>query len=240
MDTFPTPAKNSTVLSREVSQTDHAFARDNRDHRGESYTFGSTRVTTKYSDGTEVLIGGELIYAKRGDELLGQQAATQIMVAQGKTRVVDQLGYSYQPRQLPHVHLLDDTALPDGDGEFEQTPVTWFGKGDTEDEGFGDGAFMLVQTNSDLFGASVKRSRLMRLFGKDYPHNIRRLTAIVEVYNPQSRRLARLPLVDVGPQEMENGKHYPVELDLTRAAYVYLQGAGNDIGNVKFRVLSAE
>ena len=90
--------------------------------------------------------------------------------------------------------------------------ATQFGKHDSEDDGTGSEFLKVVQTNSDVFGVSLKRSRLVATFGSDLGNSAQLLSAAVEIFNPESRRFACVPIVDVGPAE-----HLSAEIDLTLA-----------------------
>jgi len=107
---------------------------------------------------------------------------------------------------------------------------TQFGKFDKQDLGTGSEVFGITQTNSEVFGVSLKESRLKKIFGNNYKTNPKRLTALVEVYLDDSNRLARVPLVDIGPGETK-----PAHIDLTWAVDQFLKTEGEKI--VDFRVL---
>ena len=79
--------------------------------------------------------------------------------------------------------------------------ATQFEKHDSEDDGTGSEFLKVVQTNSDVFGVSLKRSRLVATFGSDLGNSAQLLSAAVEIFNPASRRFARVPILDVEPAE---------------------------------------
>lgn len=68
----------------------------------------------------------------------------------------------------------------------------------------------LIQTNSEVYGASVKMSVMKEVFGLNWRTNGKRLDVLVEVSFAASRRMLRVPLVDLGP-----GENIPAELHLT-------------------------
>ena len=113
---------------------------------------------------------------------------------------------------------------------MENHKSTQFGKFDPIDEGTGSEVFGVTQTNSDVFGASVKKSRLIDVFGSGFATNPKRLGALVEIYHPATRRYACVPLVDVGP-----GESQPAHIDLTFALDRFLKTEGEL--NVDFRVI---
>jgi hypothetical protein len=83
-----------------------------------------------------------------------------------------------------------------------------------------------------LFFAPVKLSRLVATFGAPLRNSNQLLNAHVEIFNPdsQSRRFARVPLVDVGP-----GENQPAEIDLTLALDQYLKTNGS--AHLLFRIV---
>jgi hypothetical protein len=124
------------------------------------------------------------------------------------------------------------TTAPEG---FGATPVrvviaSRFGKNDKEDEGTGSPAMGLVQTNSEVFGASIKVSKMVEHFGENWPENPRRLGTLIEVHSARTGRLVRVPLVDVGP-----GEAIRAEVDLTWACDQFLGTKGQ--GEVSYRLL---
>jgi hypothetical protein len=76
----------------------------------------------------------------------------------------------------------------------------------------------VVQTNSEVFGVALKQSRLSATFGAPLRNSAQLLNAFVEVFDPQSRRLARVPIVDVGPAETLSA-----QIDLTLALDQFLK-----------------
>ena len=132
------------------------------------------------------------------------------------------------------VAILQAAGVPAG---FTATPIktvkaTQFGKGDRQDEGTGAPVMGTVQTNSDVVGASVKISVMAAVFGADWRRNAKRNDALIEVYFKKSRRLVRVPLVDVGPGE--NAPSH-AEVDLTLACDQFLKTDGLAI--VDYRLL---
>ena len=107
--------------------------------------------------------------------------------------------------------------------------ATYFGKFDNIDEGTGSPLWGTVQTNSSVFGVSLKRRRLLDegLAIEDADKVLRPTTkglrAMVEVYYAKTGRMARLPLVDVGPSPS-----IKAVVDLTVAATAFLQAKFED------------
>ena len=77
----------------------------------------------------------------------------------------------------------------------------------------------------------MKRSRLVKIFGKQYDKNPKRLTAMVEVHLAESDRFVRVPLLDIGP-----GEGQPAHIDLTWAVDQFMKTEGEKV--VEFRVLT--
>jgi hypothetical protein len=145
--------------------------------------------------------------------------------------VVEQAEYCWDKRSLPSAELVDvSRGLGGGSGVFKGK-ATFFGKGDTEDEGTGGTVFGRVQTDSSVFGASLKKARLLELGlvtekkGVLHPTD-KGLRALVEVFFPDTGRLARLPLVDIGPGN--TGGARTAVADLTVAATAFLQRLTED------------
>jgi len=88
----------------------------------------------------------------------------------------------------------------------------------------------LIQTNSEVFGASVKTSIMKSLFGPHWHQNGKRLMALAEIYFKDTKRVARVPLVDIGP-----GESIKAEVDLTWASDQFLGTNGQ--ASVRYRVL---
>ena len=89
-----------------------------------------------------------------------------------------------------------------------------------------------VQTNSDVVGASVKISVIAAVFGANWRHDPKRLDALIEIYFKKSRRMVRVPLVDIGPSESAPSH---AEVDLTLACDQFLGTDGLAI--VDYRLL---
>ena len=89
-----------------------------------------------------------------------------------------------------------------------------------------------IQTNSEVVGGSVKISIMAAVFGDDWRHNDKRLKALIEVYFSRTRRMVRVPLVDIGPGE-HAASH--AEVDLTLACDQFLRTEG--LATVDYRIL---
>jgi peptidoglycan hydrolase-like protein with peptidoglycan-binding domain len=209
------------------------------DENGSSKTTGLTGTTQAFSDGTVVSDATESLRAVRVDGLNGSLIGHWRRVQKGTTSAVRQENYSYSGRKLTDGALITDmegipSSVPAG---FTATPIktvkaTQFGKGDRQDEGTGAPVMGTVQTNSDVVGASVKISVMAAVFGADWRRNAKRNDALIEVYFKKSRRLVRVPLVDVGPGE--NAPSH-AEVDLTLACDQFLKTDGLAI--VDYRLL---
>ena len=206
---------------------------------GSSKTTGLTGTTQAFDDGTLVTDATEQLRAVQADGLDGSLAGRWRRVQKGRAFAVRQEGYSYAGRVLPDgALLLDQEGLPAGaPAGFTATAVrtvtaTRFGKGDSEDEGTGSPALGTVQTNSEVVGGSVKVSVMAAAFGADWADNPRRLGALIEAYFGGTRRLVRVPLVDVGPSEQAPSH---AEVDLTLACDQFLGTAGR--ATVDYRLL---
>lgn len=206
---------------------------------GHSKTKGLQGTQQKYDDGSLVIEATEALSADREDGLNATLTASCRRVEKDGIMTVQQKNYSYKTRELPDSTLLYNLTgfPPDPPAGFRATPVktvkaTQFGKNDTEDEGTGSPLMGLIQTNSEVFGASVKMSVMADLFGPQWRKNEKRLSALIEVYSTNKKKMARVPLVDIGP-----GEHAPshAEVDLTWACDQFLETHG--AASVKYRLL---
>ena len=140
--------------------------------------------------------------------------------------------YCWLSRELPNAVLVENFSGFPSDVQVVGAKATQFGKKDSQDEGTGSELLKVVQTNSDVFGASLKLSRLVATFGAPLSKSAQLLNAYVEIFNPdsRSRRFARVPIVDVGP-----GENQPAEIDLTLALDQFLKTDGS--AHVLFRIV---
>lgn len=217
----------------------HTKPASSHNESGSSTTSGLSGTSQKFNDGTVVTEAVEELHAKRTDGLDGSLIGNWRRVQKGNTFAIRQTNYSYKGRELPNGALFLDrdgipTTTPEG---FTATSVkrvkaTQFGKGDHQDEGTGSPSMGTIQTNSEVVGGSVKISIMASVFGHDWQHNEKRLRALIEVYFPDSRRMVRVPLVDIGP-----GEHAPshAEVDLTLACDQFLKTQG--LATVDYRLL---
>ena len=139
--------------------------------------------------------------------------------------MVEQPDYCWGRRSLPSAELVEVGQRLTGRGVFEGK-ATFFGKGDTEDEGTGGPVFGTVQTDSSVFGISLKKARMLDHGLLVENSGVLKLSdkgarAIVEVFFPDTGRLVRLPLVDIGPAN--SGPARTAVADLTVAATAFLQ-----------------
>jgi hypothetical protein len=225
-----TPVGNPEPFSTDASVSSN--------ERGHSKTKGLKGTRQKFSDGSVMIEATEALSASRVDGLNGTLTAFCRRVQTGNVIAVEQDNYSYKDRQLPDSALFLNLAnIPDNapDG-FQPTPVkvvkaTQFGKNDEQDEGTGSPVMGLIQTNSEVFGGSVKVSIMKELFGANWRTNEKRLSAMIEIYF-EPKKMVRVPLVDIGPAE--NAPSH-AEVDLTWACDQFLGTQGG--ANVKYRIL---
>jgi hypothetical protein len=225
----PTPVGNPKPFSTRPSASGNA--------NGHSKTKGLQGTSQKYSDGSTVIEATEALSASRADGLNATLTAFCRRVENGNLTTVEQNNYSYRNRQLPISTLFDNiNGIPaDVPAGFQATPTrsvraSQFGKNDTEDEGTGSPVMGLIQTNSEVFGASVKVSIMANIFGANWRHNDKRFTAMIDVYFPDKKRMVRVPLVDLGP-----GERIRAEVDLTWASDQFLGTKGQ--ADVQYRLL---
>src|SRR5215475_13371467 len=206
---------------------------------GSSTTSGLNGASQSFDDGTIVTEATEALQATRKDGLDSSLTGHWKSVERNNSIAIRQLNYSYKNRALPDGFLFKasagiPSAVPEGftATSIKSVKATQFGKGDHEDEGTGSPTMGTIQTNSEVVGGSVKISIMREVFGHDWQNNEQRLHALIEVFFPHSRRLVRVPLVDVGP-----GEHAAsgAEVDLTLACDQFLQTQG--LAVVKYRLL---
>jgi hypothetical protein len=206
---------------------------------GRSTTSGLTGTTQKFDDGSVVTEATEQLTAVRTGSLNSSLSAACRRVMRGDSTVVHQVNYSYRQRVLPDSTLVANVtglslAVPSG---FQPTAIrsvkaTQFGKNDHQDEGTGTPDMGLIQTNSEVFGGSVKISIMAQIFGSNWRQNSKRLGAMIDVLFLPKKRMVRVPLVDVGPGE--NAPSH-AEVDLTWASDQYLGTQGG--ATVSYRIL---
>lgn len=204
---------------------------------GSSSTSGLRGTSQVLPDGKTVITAQEELTAKRTGGFSGALTASCARTRVGDIETVEQQDYSYDSRVLPVSTLWFNSAsfpteVPPGYQATDPRDViaSQFGKNDREDEGTGSPDMGLVQTNSEVFGASVKVSVMRRVFGESWKHNPKRLSALAEIFCGRTHRVARVPLVDVGP-----GESIRAEVDLTWASDQFLGTGGQ--GEVSYRIL---
>lgn len=207
---------------------------------GHSTTTGLQGTLQKFDDGSIVIEATENLKADRTGGMQGSLTASCRRVQRGQATTVHQVSYSYKNRLLSDSTLLTDvsdfSSLPVPTG-FQVTSVrsvkaTQFGKNDREDEGTGSPDMGLIQTNSEVFGGSVKISVMATIFGASWKTNTKRMAAMIDILFPGKKRIARVPLVDVGPGE--NALSH-AEVDLTWACDQFLGTQGG--ATVQYRIL---
>lgn len=221
----------------EMSQSFSTPPSSSHNANGKSETTGLHGTKKTLPDGTILISATEDMKASRQDGLDGSLTASWKWTQVNDVISVEQRNYSYTGREIPAAGLF--TKI----GEFPLDVIpgftasdvldviaSQFGKNDKEDEGTGSPDMGTVQTNSEVIGASLKISVMKSLFSQDWKENAKRLGALAEIYNPDTLRLARVPLVDVGP-----GESIPAEIDLTWATDQFLGTGGQ--ASVQYRVL---
>jgi hypothetical protein len=226
---LPNVAPGATLTGSQLFSTDSSRG----SFRGSSsHTTGLNGTETSFSDGTAVIDAQETLSAVRGPKNFGPKTVSHRRIKQGNTQVVQQANYSWLERIVPDALLIENFDGFPSDVKATTGKATQFGKKDSEDEGTGSELLKVVQTNSDVFGVSLKKSRLVATFGAPLQNSAQLLNAVVELFNPQSKRFARVPIVDVGPAE-----HLSAEIDLTLALDQFLKTNGG--AEVSFRVVLA-
>jgi hypothetical protein len=225
----PNPATGASVtgFTSFSTPTSHGSFRGSS-----SNTTGLNGRETNFSDGSVIIEAQETLNALRGAKNFGTKIVKQRRFSQGSIQTVQQGQYCWLNRDLADALLVEDFSGFPSDVQVVGAKATQFGKKDPQDEGTGSELLKVVQTNSDVFGASLKRSRLVATFGAPLGNSAHFLNAYVEIFNPdsQSRRFARVPIVDVGP-----GENQPAEIDLTLALDQFLKTHGS--AHVLFRIV---
>ncbi len=203
-----------------------AAASRTRDGAGSSSTTGLKGSIEISSTGVETVVASEELAAKRDNKSLGsprvvsQRRTTD--PATGQT-IITQSDYCWSTRKLPDAVVFTNHAGFKIDSDVIEGEASYFGKFDTMDEGTGTPVFGVVQTNSSVFGISLAEPILIKLGlarregaylqKTDLSHS-----ALIEVYYPKTRRLARVPIVDVGPKASLNR---PADLTVAVAAFLH-------------------
>jgi hypothetical protein len=204
---------------------------------GSSTTTGLNGTLQKFDDGSTVIEATENLTARRTGGFSASLTASCRRVQQGDTTIVHQVNYSYKQRALPDSTAVTGVtglslAVPGGfqSTAVKQVKATQFGKNDHQDEGTGTPDMGLIQTNSDVFGGSVRISVMKEIFGANWRTNSKRLGAMIDIFFAAKKRMVRVPLVDVGPGE--NAPSH-AEVDLTLASDQFLGTSG--LATVQYR-----
>ena len=220
------PGAQARVTSTEPFSTLAGDARDTAGNR--AHTDGLRGTKTTYDDGSIFIEATEEVLAFYDGTNYGPRRALQTRAKRGNTTVVHHENYTWRPRVLPDATLLEDH--PGLDGAADHTGrATRFGKNDTQDSGASSPTYKIVQTCSEVFGVAIKAQMMRNLLGRNWATDPRRLTAIVEVYRQTNRRLARVPIVEVGPGSPD------ALIDLTWALDQFLGTNGG--AEVNFRII---
>jgi len=215
------PAQSTTPLKPDP--TSGAF------HGNSSSTTGLVGTAKTFADGTVVKDGTETLTAVRRRSL-GSKPVQQVRTKKGAVEVVQQADYCWQQRRLSDAILVENfPGFPPGTS-FTTGKATEFGKHDKTDEGTGSEFLKVVQTNSEVFGCSLKQSILAAAFGTPLGSKPDLLRAQVEIFNPAKKTFARVPIVDVGPAE-----HLEAVIDLTFQLDRFLGTEGS--AKVQFRIV---
>jgi hypothetical protein len=200
-------------------------------HGNSSHTTGLAGTATTYADGTVVRNGTETLTAIRKGNL-GPKTVQQIRTKKSDVELVQQAGYCWSQRQLPDAILVENFAGFPAGTKFMTGKASEFGKHDTTDEGTGSELLKVVQTNSEVFGCSLKESTLTAAFGTPLKSKADLLRAQVEIFNPDPKHktFARVPIVDVGPSE-----DLEAVIDLTFQLDKFLGTDGS--AKVQFRIV---
>jgi hypothetical protein len=199
-------------------------------HGNSSHTTGLQGTATIFVDGTVVRDGTETLTAVRSGNL-GPKPVRQVRTKKGDVELVQQPAYCWQPRPLPDAILVENFAGFPAGTQFVTGKATEFGKHDNIDEGTGSELLKVVQTNSEVFGCSLKQSILAAAFGTPLGSKPDLLCAQVEIFNPVKKTFARVPIVDVGPAE-----HLEAVIDLTFQLDKFLETDGS--AKVQFRIVT--
>lgn len=226
------PAPGSTPVGNPVQwHTEKGYAKDKANPgKGWAKTSGITGTSQRYSDGSVVMKGSEILDAVRAGITFPTITTEQKRYIKDGVHHIVQGAYCRSGRQLPDATFMDHYPGISGETGWVPGYSTQFGKSDDQDEGTGSETFGITQTSSEVCGCSVKASILVAWFGAHYATNPARLTAMVEVYYPVTRRYVKVPLTDVGPSE-----HVKAKIDLTYAVDGFLGTDGGD--DVYFRLI---
>jgi hypothetical protein len=234
LDSSPFAAGGAQPVGEPRPFATHPSSSSNPD--GRSRTKGLKGTEQEFDDGSVLIEATEALSASRTDGLDATLTAAWRRLQRDNRFDVTQRNYSYKGRVLPDCTLFTGVQdLPDIPVGFTATGLksvtaSQFGKNDTQDEGTGSPVMGLIQTNSEVYGASVKLSVMADVFGPQWRHNDKRLSALVDVFFAGRKRMVRVPLVDIGP-----GESITAEVDLTWACDQFLGTQGQ--APVRYRIL---
>jgi hypothetical protein len=207
-----------------------------KDGQGGSTTTGLDGSIFEPAPGDQIIDATETLTAFRDGKKLGpERTVRQVRSKHDGVAVIEQPDYCWRKRTLPNAELVDSHPGFGSDPTVFSGKATFFGKGDNIDEGTGSPALGAVQTDSSVFGISLKKDHqiaegLAVLDAKRrFQPTEKGLRAVVEVFFAKTGRLVRLPIVDVGPRT-------DAIIDLTVAASAFLQKLTEDdfkkLGNI--------
>ncbi len=229
---LPKPVAKLLIPAREVP-LDHGpsievFTRPgarSANQGGGSTTSGLNGHVYQPQPNLQIVEAEEILTATREGKSLGPpRTARQVRTVDllGKSTRIAQAGYCWSERQLPDAVIFLDHPGFETDAGVLKGEASYFGKFDSTDEGTGTPIFGRVQTNSSVFGVSLPESLLLRWGlaerkGRSLCRTENSYGAQVEIYFGRLRRLARVPIVDVGPQER---LRRPADLSVAAAAFL--------------------
>lgn len=222
------PNLTMAVMTAPVSFSTPPAKSRTENGKGGSTTTGLHGQVREPAPGISVIDAVETLTAFRDAKSLGpDRTVRQVRTKTSEKTVIEQPDYCWGRRTLPNAELVEVSQGFEAARDVFKGKATFFGKGDKQDEGTGGPVFGTVQTNSSVFGVSLKKAHLLELGLMTEQRGVLRptekgLQAIVEVFFPDTKRLARLPLVDIGPGT--SGPARTAVADLTVAATAFLQG----------------
>ena len=110
--------------------------------KGGSTTTGLDGTIREPAPGVEIIEAVETLTAFRDGKSLGKpRTVRQVRTKNAGTTVVEQAEYCWNKRSLPSAELVDVSQGLGGNSGVFEGKATFFGKGDTEDEGTGGTVF---------------------------------------------------------------------------------------------------
>ena len=170
----PTMRVMAAVAAADDFSTPTARSRT-KSGKGGSKTTGLRGKLLQPAQGVEVIDATETLTAFRDGHALGDaRTVRQVRTKKDGKTLIEQPDYCWG-KPLPNAELIESSPGFGHKADFFEGKATFFGKSDTEDEGTGSAAFGTVQTDSSVFGVSLKRARLISegLARQDAKHVLR-------------------------------------------------------------------